>query len=367
MLGDDMRLAGAVNLLTSYPPLASAILVARYSWSPWREAELRGWPGQVVELVREVLARAPEPLVEEVLARASSSGWFAANYADMVYHDVAKGVVSAEAAYNYLRGLADFGSRLYRWTLCITTRHAEALASLGGAGLDDIRRADLAFIARVYPDRDDDEPEQSGAEEYACSPQWALGAAERLAALLAEKAPRGARLSAEVDALASRLETTLREDGRRAYAFARAVVHAGPVAAWGLRNALEAFEGRITGVKGLVDLEPGLPAVNYAAAPLALMAFQSLEAPRLAFYASEMGLRADRLEWDGSVGGFKTPNGVLAVPEAVATAVAAGYHGRLLVPREGAGEALRLLEAARARAKAEEGDNVITVDIEGYG
>ena len=93
------------------------------------------------------------------------------------------------------------------------------------------------------------------------------------------------------------------------------------------------------------------------------MAFQSLEAPRLAFHASSRGLKADELEWDAEVGGYKTPQGILTVPEAVATAVARGYKGRLLIPNQEAEEALHFLNLAKTPHATKTHGNLIIIEL----
>lgn len=321
MLERDMRIAGAVNLLTSFPPLANALIIARYAWQPLEEARLRGWPEGVVDTVREVLSRAPEEVIELVLSRLERVEWFAANYSDMVYHDAVKGVVAAEAAYNYLRGLEDLGVRMYRRVLCIPLGLAGELARLGGSGFDEIRRADIAFLARVYPETDEDEPEYGEWEDYACSPRWALKAIDRLSALMEGGGESVAKLE-------STLRRLLEEGNSRSYAFIRAALLAGVKATLSIQGLLEKYEGEVEDVEGLLSLKAGIPALNYSLRRLAIEALRRVEAGIL----QEAGVPGvANAEWDGDAGGFRVEEGLIVLPEALPTLYLKHYKGPITV------------------------------------
>ena len=318
-----MRVMGAVNLLTSFPQLASALLVAKYAWSPGEEAELRGWPGEVLRSVEEVLRRAPEPILDAVLGSVESSRWFRENYSDLIYYDAYIGKLNPAAAYNYLRGLEDIGIRLYRRIRCLPLSLASTLASLGGGGLRELRSSDIAFIVRLTGPSDEDSPEPPDMEEYACSPSWSVAALRRLEGLLEANESNVGRVTED-------LAMAAEEGGERGYAYLRIAFYLGARAALEGIEAVSALPGIIVEVDGLMRIEGGLPAINYSVARVAREAFRKIEEPRLSEIARLAGLQPSDVEWDGSVGAIRTGERLLAVPEALPTIVLSGYQGEVL-------------------------------------
>jgi hypothetical protein len=144
-----MKVLGAINILSAFPPLANAIVISLYASDVGEEAEVRGWPPEVYEFMRSLKARAGYEVISEVLSRISEHPEFLEHLGLMVYHDLLNRGEQAVHVFNYISSLEDVGFNLTPHTLCLDQGYVERLLDLTGGSIRDLRALDIAFIATV--------------------------------------------------------------------------------------------------------------------------------------------------------------------------------------------------------------------------
>ena len=314
---DDIKVKGAANLISAFPQLASAILIERYALSPSQEAELRGWPPEVIEAVRRLLMGLEWDVVEDVLTNAYK-GMLGDSYSYTIYHDAATGMVKPATLYNYLSLVFDFGTEMYRFVKCIRLDAAKRAVLLADDSIDSLRRVDAAFIHLLTEPTDEDEPDSGMAELYACTPIWASRAI-RLIERLAAAAPNAPR----IDVVASEL----REKDPATYLLLRMASYIPAPRAVECIHKLfgDWFKSSVVG--GLLEWAGEIPVLNYAAIPRLRQAIKAVEKDDIAIGE---GVQAS---WSDELGAIVDEGGsVYATWEGAATLLCGGFKGEVVAP-----------------------------------
>jgi len=282
LIESRMKILGAVNLLTAFPPLANALIISLYASDAREEAEVRGWPPEVYELVKNVKERVSYEAISEVLNRLSSNQDFIENLGYMVYYDLAEKSDKrlASTAYNFISALDDVGFNLSPHILCLDIGYAERLASLSGGPLEGLRAMDITFIVKIRSSYSS-EPLEAGESEsydiYVCSPKWVTGVKEKIYKLI-EHTPDSSLEDVK------QLLLGILDSNRRLYSYLRLAYAKGAMVAWRLRGLVKTLPGRIETVRPLLDVpfEDSIPAINYSLREVVVKAMDSIREGSLA-------------------------------------------------------------------------------------
>lgn len=269
-----MKILGAVNLLTAFPPLANAMVIALHAADVREEASIRGWPSEVYEFMRSVRERIGLELISEVFSRLLSNNDFVENLGDIVYYDLLERGDSrlTVSAYNYISSLEDIGFKLAPHVICVDEDYAAKLVDLTGGSIRDLRALDLAFISRIKS-RYGVEPLEEGVESYeayVCSPEWITRIKGKIGKLLKPN-------SENTDF--KQLLSDLLKSNRRLYSYLKIAYTKGARVAWERRNLVKTLPGRIETLKPILEVasEDSIPILNYSLEDIISKAMSEIE------------------------------------------------------------------------------------------
>ena len=251
---DNLRLKGILNLITAYPPLATALIISKFASSPWSEYRVRGWPPSLYISIRKFIEAVDWQVIREVLSNLVSSKMFIENYNSIVFYDAYSKRVDAVSVYNISSLLRDFGFKLAKFVKCIDLEFLREYSEFTGSSIEDARRADIVFYYKETPS----DAEEEDVEEYACAPVWVDTTPDSLKEIVVEKVSVSSKLEEAIRGL--------REGNPRLYAYLKLAVFSSPQRAYTESTLLEKLPGtwgsidRILLVRG-----PGKrPIVDYA-------------------------------------------------------------------------------------------------------
>jgi hypothetical protein len=331
-----MKVLGAINMLSAFPPLANAIVISLYASDVGEEAEVRGWPPEVYEFMRSLKARAGYEVISEVLSRISEHPDFVEHLGLMVYHDLLNRGEQAVHVFNYISSLEDVGFNLTPHTLCLDQGYVERLLDLTGGSIRDLRALDIAFIATVRS-RYGGEPWEweERLDIYICSPKWMP--------VIKDKVLKA--IKADYEEQSKLVESTLEgllESNRRLYAYLKLAYTHGVKVAWENRSLVNMLPGSLETLKPLISLPTpdSIPAINYALRGGVLKAMDVVEG---------------RLLGGASGGGVN-----VIIVEALPTHYIAGVKGDIVVKPRGHDdvELARLMASKLGLEVAIEGDYI---------
>jgi hypothetical protein len=269
-----MKVLGAINILSAFPPLANAMVISLYASNIEEEAEIRGWPSEVYELMKSLKMRAGYEAVSEILSRLSEHPDFIEHLGLMIYHDLLGKHVQSIATFNYISSLGDVGFNLTPHTVCLDKGYVERLLDLSGGSISDLRVLDIAFIVEVRS-RYGGEPlegVEEGFDTYVCSPKWIPMVRDRV--LKAIKADYS-----EESKLAERVLLDLLGSNRRLYSYLKLAYVHGVRVAWENRSLVQWLPGSLESLKPFISLTTpdSIPAINYALRDVVLKTMDSIE------------------------------------------------------------------------------------------
>jgi hypothetical protein len=269
-----MKVLGAINILSAFPPLANAMVISLYASNIEEEAEIRGWPSEVYELMKSLKMRAGYEAVSEILSRLSEHPDFIEHLGLMIYHDLLGKHVQSIATFNYISSLGDVGFNLTPHTVCLDKGYVERLLDLSGGSISDLRVLDIAFMVEVRS-RYGGEPlegVEEGFDTYVCSPKWIPMVRDRV--LKAIKADYS-----EESKLAERVLLDLLGSNRRLYSYLKLAYVHGVRVAWENRSLVQWLPGSLESLKPFISLTTpdSIPAINYALRDVVLKSMDSIE------------------------------------------------------------------------------------------
>ncbi len=281
-----MKVLGAINLISAFPPLANAMVLSLYASNVKEEAEVRGWPSEVYEFMEGVRRRIGYEVVSEVLSRLSEHLDFVENLGYMIYYDLLGRSELATTAFNYVSSLEDIGFSLAPHITCLDQGLAERVVSLSGGSILDLRALDLAFIVKVRS-RYGGEPVEDVGEEYdiyTCSPSWIIK--------VRDKVLKAVNIDYDEEfRLVKQTLLDLIRSNRRLYAYLKLAYTHGARVAWEKRTLVNVLPGRLESLNPLISLatENSIPAINYTLKDTTLKAMDSVERELLKGGYSEEG------------------------------------------------------------------------------
>ena len=264
MIRDELalRLSGIVNLITSFPQLADAILIAKYSWDPEDEFRLRGWPPELLNAAREVSSKAHPNIYNYIFDTLEKHPWFSENYSDIIYHDASTGLLDPVTVYNYLNAVNDYKHLSFDYLNCIYTLYASYITKFTGVGIKYIRENNLAFEYKIY--HIDDDEDENYIEEYLCTPVWAGSVLNKIRPIINRDDVKK-RVMSEYSHTVDELKNIVDSGNPRCLAFIKTLITAGLRATLEIYNILELLEGEFCSIKGLIEFTPwNEPVINYA-------------------------------------------------------------------------------------------------------
>jgi hypothetical protein len=269
-----MKVLGAINILSAFPPLANAMVISLYASNIEEEAEIRGWPSEVYELMKSLKMRAGYEAVSEILSRLSEHPDFIEHLGLMIYHDLLGKHVQSIATFNYISSLGDVGFNLTPHTICLDKGYVERLLGLSGGSISDLRVLDIAFMVEVRR-RYGGEPlegVEEGFDTYVCSPKWIPMVRDRV--LKAIKADYS-----EESKLAECVLLDLLGSNRRLYSYLKLAYVHGVRVAWENRSLVQWLPGSLESLKPFISLTTpdSIPAINYALRDVVLKSIDSIE------------------------------------------------------------------------------------------
>jgi hypothetical protein len=269
-----MKVLGAINILSAFPPLANAMVISLYASNIEEEAEIRGWPSEVYELMKSLKMRAGYEAVSEILSRLSEHPDFIEHLGLMIYYDLLGKHVQSIATFNYISSLGDVGFNLTPHTICLDKGYVERLLGLSGGSISDLRVLDIAFMVEVRS-RYGGEPlegVEEGFDTYVCSPKWIPMVRDRV--LKAIKADYS-----EESKLAERVLLDLLGSNRRLYSYLKLAYVHGVRVAWENRSLVQWLPGSLESLKPFISLTTpdSIPAINYALRDVVLKTIDSIE------------------------------------------------------------------------------------------
>ncbi len=269
-----MKVLGAINILSAFPPLANSMVISLYASDMVEEAEIRGWPSEVYEFMRSVKARVGYEVISEILSRLSEHPDFIEHLGLMIYHDLLDRREQAVTVFNYISSLEDVGFNLTPHTVCLDQGYVSRLLDLSGGSISNLRALDIAFIVKIRDVHGGDPVEnvEENFETYICSPTWMPKVRDKV--LRAVKIDESREFK-----LAEELLTKLLEFNRRLYSYLKLAFTHGARIAWENRTLVQELPGSLASLKPLINLATpdSVPAINYALRDIVLKVMGAIE------------------------------------------------------------------------------------------